>query len=276
MKKKGFTLVEMVTALAVLVIIISFSSVIFKSSIDAYRVANAETEVMQKLRAITDTLNRDFEGFVTNGYLRIDANTQQRRENKDSINLTDVNMCRIYFFTTGDFQSWYPPYIRSNVARVFWGHDANSLVNRNRYQSEFSFVRDVNLLTPTQTAGDCIGISLSKFLGEIWKIERGEPNVAPEKPNTVCSGSFAIDLVNHPDNDMRRLMCENVGNLKVEWWDDNPTSLGWNSSKNSVMTWNPGDIKPRALKFNFTLYDSKGIIKGGRRFSHIVYLGNRN
>lgn len=29
----------------------------------------------------------------------------------------------------------------------------------------------------------------------------------------------------------------------------------------------------RALKFTFTLYDSKGILKGGRRFEHIVYIG---
>jgi hypothetical protein len=30
----------------------------------------------------------------------------------------------------------------------------------------------------------------------------------------------------------------------------------------------------RALKFTFTLYDSKGIIKQGRTFTHIVYLDN--
>jgi hypothetical protein len=30
----------------------------------------------------------------------------------------------------------------------------------------------------------------------------------------------------------------------------------------------------RALKFTFTLFDSKGIIKGGRTFSYIVYLDN--
>jgi prepilin-type N-terminal cleavage/methylation domain-containing protein len=30
----------------------------------------------------------------------------------------------------------------------------------------------------------------------------------------------------------------------------------------------------RALKFTFTLYDSRGVIKRGRTFSHIVYLGN--
>jgi len=28
----------------------------------------------------------------------------------------------------------------------------------------------------------------------------------------------------------------------------------------------------RALKFTFTLYDSKGIIKEGRTFTHVVYL----
>jgi len=30
----------------------------------------------------------------------------------------------------------------------------------------------------------------------------------------------------------------------------------------------------RALKFTFTLYDSKGVIKEGRTFTHIVYLGS--
>jgi hypothetical protein len=29
---------------------------------------------------------------------------------------------------------------------------------------------------------------------------------------------------------------------------------------------------PTALKFTFTLYDSKGVIKNGRTFTHIVYL----
>jgi type II secretory pathway pseudopilin PulG len=31
---------------------------------------------------------------------------------------------------------------------------------------------------------------------------------------------------------------------------------------------------PRALKFTFTLYDSKGILKNGRTFEHIIYIGN--
>ena len=34
----------------------------------------------------------------------------------------------------------------------------------------------------------------------------------------------------------------------------------------------PEEYWPKALKFTFTLYDSKAVIKGGRTFTHIVYL----
>jgi|GEM_PF-3691159 len=33
------------------------------------------------------------------------------------------------------------------------------------------------------------------------------------------------------------------------------------------------DPYPALIKFTFTLYDSKGILKTGRRFEHIVYIG---
>jgi len=36
----------------------------------------------------------------------------------------------------------------------------------------------------------------------------------------------------------------------------------------------PSGFYPKALKFTFTLYDSKGVIKNGRTFTHIVYLGD--
>ena len=45
----------------------------------------------------------------------------------------------------------------------------------------------------------------------------------------------------------------------------------------SLMRYNPNNFfpygfYPEALKFTFTLYDSKGVIKHGRTFTHIVYL----
>lgn len=36
----------------------------------------------------------------------------------------------------------------------------------------------------------------------------------------------------------------------------------------------PDAVYPRALKFTFTLYDSRGVFRGGQTFTHIVYLGD--
>ena len=64
------------------------------------------------------------------------------------------------------------------------------------------------------------------------------------------------------------------------WWGlDNPAvSIVEDVTGMPVVyraSWTP-DISdwPKALKFTFTLYDSKGILKGGRTFTHIVYIGN--
>ena len=35
---------------------------------------------------------------------------------------------------------------------------------------------------------------------------------------------------------------------------------------------NLAKFPPSALKFTFRLYDSRGIIEGGREFTHIIYL----
>jgi prepilin-type N-terminal cleavage/methylation domain-containing protein len=66
---KAFTLIELVVAIAILVMLISFAGVIFKVSINSHRTAQATAEIMQKLRAITDQLNSDFKDFRKDGYL---------------------------------------------------------------------------------------------------------------------------------------------------------------------------------------------------------------
>ncbi len=60
---KGFTLIELVVAIALLAMVLGFSGLIFKTCIEAHRTAGANSEIMQKLRAITDQLNRDFKGL---------------------------------------------------------------------------------------------------------------------------------------------------------------------------------------------------------------------
>jgi len=96
--KKGFTLIEIVVAVGLLAMVIGFSSVIFKVSIETRRTAGANAEIMQKLRAITNQLNRDFAG------LRPDAPLMIWFE--QDTNSTDPNRYdQIMFFADGDFQS---------------------------------------------------------------------------------------------------------------------------------------------------------------------------
>jgi prepilin-type N-terminal cleavage/methylation domain-containing protein len=55
------------------------------------------------------------------------------------------------------------------------------------------------------------------------------------------------------------------------------TNWDWYAIADELVRYNLGDMfrrtyYPKAFKFTFKVYDSKGIIKGGRTFTHIVYL----
>lgn len=176
-----------------------------------------------------------------------------------------------------------------------------------------------------------------------WKLARDVTLLTPEVPNPVIpldyiSYSFAwfkadntlshvVDDVNsffvrpnlYPD-EVRRLMCENVGEMIIQWTIDGATiiydaNLPSPNNANKIIKWygreasvdktldpiendnlyyNKGTLDsggnyyytaawrpaananvwpwPKALRFTFTIYDSKGIIKGGKTFTHIVYL----
>jgi prepilin-type N-terminal cleavage/methylation domain-containing protein len=126
--KKGFTLIEVVVAVGLLAMVIAFSSVIFKVSIETRRTAGANAEIMQKLRAITNQLNRDFAGLCdSNAPLMIWF--EQRAI--DDTNRYD----QIMFFADSDFQSTQlylktAPKVPSltgtdivvgNIARIYYG-----------------------------------------------------------------------------------------------------------------------------------------------------------
>ncbi len=290
-KRKGFTLAEIITAVAILAMLAGFISVIFKSSIDGYRSAGANTEIMQKLRAITEQLNSDFEGLCKDGYLIVTKESKSRKiYDKIGYPLETVHMDRIYYFTTGDFQSWdrYTnenntlTFAKSNIARVFWGHDSNSLNNDELPLSECKLARDVLLLTPNPDQNivlpdDCNGLSFAQC-----KIQTDVDNlislVEDSNERDILDNSVRIDIQSEPE-DVRRLFCENIGEFKIEWSEGNFDLTGdliWlpQGTTSLQKTWGPNAVKPKAFKFTFTLYDSKGILQGGRRFTHIVYLDN--
>jgi len=352
--KKAFTLIELVVAVALLVMILSFSSVIFKGSIGAHRAADASADIMQKLRAITDQLNADFKGLRADAPLLI----WFRKDKSNPAQRYD----EIMFFADGDFQSTQlyesgtsrkpipigisqsaDKLIRGNIARIYYGQSQSTdptdgvikkpwdldgkyrILGRRRHilsaDSDLEEWPDEDMSDfGNGTGADKLNeryehdsLSLAQ-----WKIVN---KAAYDKHvlNTCFDFPALIDM--DDAGTFHKLMCDGVSSFAVQWayWDKDDDELRWfpgddpdgsgtyshfdskdekdmfgvffNIPDGSHFTnWYPvgdTDVKyndsgdnfssgfyPRALKFTFTLYDSKGVIKEGRTFTHIVYLGD--
>ena len=207
---KGFTLIELVTAIAILAIVVSFAGVIFNMSIESYRTAMANAEIMRKLRAITDQLNADFKGLQKDGYLILHSEVQAGRKEYQDPDPCDFRADRLYYFTTGDFQSWFEPNIRSNIAQIYFGHDSISLAT-DVVVSKCKLARDVVLLTPKQSSIDCNPASYVQL--------KADSEGTIPYANSLLDSGIPIDIKSDP-NDVRKLMSQNVGEIIIEWTDE--------------------------------------------------------
>ena len=366
--KKAFTLIELVTAVALLALVLMFSGIIFKVSIESYRTASANVEIMQKLRVITEQLNTDFRGLQKDAPLMIwfqqdSGNVNQRYD-------------QIMFFTVGDFQSTQlysgspaepapsGASVKGNTARIYYGQAmVNSTTSGfvapwNQWYENAAdkmlnvrartLARRQHILTADPTLfvfPDIANFGVNFSAGNNDKFEHDRISLAQWKaiasePNTVgnnnivdtCFGNRPkIDVQNPVPLGLHMLMCQGVGSISVQWeypynieyrwWpssdpdgnpgtrdsDFDPNAMGaitvnqqfgmyfnmpdgirydltlnrqWFRPEHARTQAQPGSqifapsFYPRALKFTFTLYDSKNIIKGGRPFTHIVYLEN--
>ena len=362
---KGFTLVELLVAIGLLAIVMSFAGVIFRVCINAHRTAIANVEVMQKLRAITGQLDSDFNSLRKDGEIFViwSANAIPAGDYKDNDLDGYERFDRIMFFADGDFQSYrVNPMVRGNVARICY-----TLANKPSNNPTIGSVRPVQqkpekrILARTQhilTADPALAsigdpntftndlqwylwnnyFEYEKITLDEWKlipwavkanmlsvicdVDVGQSNVGAQ-----ARGS-GIDPAE--PNSIHLLLCEGVGEFKIQGWSDmlqrwvpevDPDGDGLLTDTNFIPAPSgtgldpaavPGVLYPyrswydttftdpnnyfhinnmnypgrmlnqanfnnipglgRALKFTFTLYDSKGIIKEGRTFTHIVYL----
>jgi prepilin-type N-terminal cleavage/methylation domain-containing protein len=262
--RKAFTLIELAVAVGILAMVLSFAGVIFKVSINSHRTAIASAEIMQKLRAITEQLDADFRSVVYEygGYIGV---------NTDTFNLggqsVQVNSDCIAFFTSGSFQSteqYGGKTMAGNVACVFYGQpDPSSFGGLPRPQQNMLLRRQTILTGDAPAAGSAVGEYYRKSLSQ-WRVVR--PFAAPDD-------WVKRPLIN-PNNlqgYMVMLMAEGVHNFTIEFAEWGPAGqIKWTRSQQGV----PQSISTRAFKFTFMLYDSKGVIKNGRTFTHIVYLGS--
>jgi len=344
----GFTLVELLVAIGILAIVLSFASVIFRVSIDAYRTAIANVEIMQKLRAITNQLDSDFKGLRKDGEIFVAwvAKPVPAAGYKDNDLDGYERFDRIVFFADGDFQSYsVNPMIRGNVARISY-----MIARKGRRRAEEQaradrvLARTQHILTSDPDLADFLDpdnftdqqwydwhnlYEYEKTSLEAWKAI-GTWNAVPfankaDMLSVICDVKIQGSNINEQirgaavdpaePNSIHMLLCQGVGEFKIQGWndalqqwlpevdpdgdgdladthfylDDSGTVPGvlYPYPPNGVVVINNIDYPQeqvdevhlgeipglgRALKFTFTLFDSRGIIKEGRTFTHIVYL----
>jgi len=124
---KAFTLIEVLVAVALFVVVIAMAGTVFRVGIESHRMAQANAEIMQTFRSITDQLNADFRGLCKEGEIYIAWKTDPSIKARGGKSNPDygrhLGLDRIVFFTKGDFQSYERDrnsrqVIRGNVARV--------------------------------------------------------------------------------------------------------------------------------------------------------------
>ncbi|OHB61179.1 MAG: hypothetical protein A2167_04950 [Planctomycetes bacterium RBG_13_46_10] len=263
--RKAFTLIELVVSIGILAMVLSFAGVIFRVSIDSHRTAIANAEIMQKLRAITDQLNADFKSIASSYGGYIGFNTD--KYTIDGVT-TNINSDCIAFFTNGDYKStsqYGGKTISGNAACVFYGPaDPNSFSRLLKPQDKILLRRQTILTADAPEAGsDPRGEYYITTLTE-WRIQPpfSNPRDWVKRPH-IDPGNLKEQFVMY--------LAQGADNFTIQFAEtDSSGKIGWSRHEDGT----PGDIRTNALKFTFTLYDSRGVIRKGRTFTHIVYLGS--
>jgi prepilin-type N-terminal cleavage/methylation domain-containing protein len=282
--RKAFTLIELVVALAILAIMMMFASSIFRYSINAQRMAVANSEIMQKLRVITEQLDADFRGVMPQygGGIRDQDDTFV----VNSVSTT-IRSDSIAFFANGDFRSTQQyksgstaATVVGNAAAIFYGtFDLNPYYKKNNSlpaPQERMLLRGQTILCGADSTlpdvnwgGEYYRTSLEKCrLTPPYKsldqwLQR--PEFDPTKADSFLK-YWPMYLAKGVNNFTISYLQAGVGPKSGE-------RIPWHRLAGRTVRFDDPNGPPRSVKFEFTLYDSRGIIKNGRTFSHIVMLG---
>ncbi len=279
MMRKAFTLLEMVVSLGILALILSFAGVIFRVSIESQRLALANAEVMQKLRVITEQLDADFKGaalqypYVYDGYLATNTETTTVAGVT-----TTVNSDALAFFTCGDFRSTNRyadagsslQTVAGNVASILYCQPDPNSYPRPPKPYEKVLLRRQTILAISGPD------SSSNWRGEY--LQESPQGWVVRPPYVDDPNRWVTRPVVEPNNVKANLpmyLAKGVDDFTIHYLDAS-TVLNTQAIPWLRYTSAPGGnrVGAKAFKFTFTLYDSKGILKRGRTFTHIVVLDN--
>lgn len=352
MKKKAFTIIELLVAMALLSMMIAISAMVFSAAVKAYRTANATTEIMARMRNLTEQLDMDLRGLRKEGQFIIVWQPAERVDAKGAIVPNEyIAMDRLFFFADVDAQTFNEQQtttagvkkrISSNLSRIFYTFNQNTLLPATKLPDPLGknriFCRMQHLITgdadlpvfPNTASWDAGVFKINEYqfeyqtlsMNDWWNmpvavrndiltmvldVKVGSSAVAPSGPD--------IDLSN--SDTLHNLFTQGIGQFHVQVWRDDlmrwypeydPDGNGNHSDSdypnNGTLINTSYNVAPaeltlagiinqagdvgnfhyvlgatdiplpftKALKFTFTIYDSKGIIPDGKTFTHIVYL----
>jgi len=104
MKRKAFTIVELLLGISLLTVLLVVSGVVFQMAVKSYRTAAATGEVARKLRAVTNQLNTDFRGLRKDGQIFIAWVAEPDPEDPGFAGYKRFD--QITFFADGNFNSY--------------------------------------------------------------------------------------------------------------------------------------------------------------------------
>jgi prepilin-type N-terminal cleavage/methylation domain-containing protein len=173
MRRRGFTIVELLLAVSLLAVLLVTSGAVFKMAVKTHVTAAATAEISRKLRGITDQLDADFRGLRKDGIVfAIWVPAPVDKNGKVLATPTPGNVAgykrfdRMLFFSDGDFYSYNQwqymsttgtpslDIVRGNIARVCYmpaeaGNNvkAQSMEDRKRIlaRSQHILVKDPTL-----------------------------------------------------------------------------------------------------------------------------------
>jgi hypothetical protein len=193
----------------------------------------------------------------------------------------EVRLDRIIFFADGDFQSvmqYDGQTVVGNVASIFYGQsdspDPNLLEPEDRRRKILARKQTIF------TADPCLPDPLDPCSIPTYEYEIGSPAEWMANPPTLKEWIRRPDVDINVEECIPMFMTEGVDDFTIQFDNGiNPVdnSLNWRPV-NGVVSDNRiywlAYLDPQAIKFTFTLYDSQGIFREGKTFTHIVYLGD--
>ena len=248
MRRKAFTLVELMVAMGVLAIVMAMAGVIFKAALKSHRMAVANADVLSKFRLISQQLDHDFQGLRKDGEIFVAWVEDPTHQG--------FRLDRIGFYSIGDFQNYGDDEVeKGRLARVTYmlgRRDGRPAQNQKpeervlaRSQHIYCYgstqwleeVAETNIIEANvtdwvdwhnapdgqhdpNTLQDWLEIEREVKLRALWAIF--DMNIVADAKEDLLTGEYGTQAdPNHPDH-LHTVLCEGVGQFRIESWYDDP------------------------------------------------------